>query len=67
MRADEIPRFMTIRETAATGILSETHLRRMEKQGTLPGIYTGRTFRVNFNMLVMQLDEESKRGGLRID
>lgn len=54
-----IPTFLTIRQTAATGILSEHHLRLMEKQGRLPGIRTGKTFRVNFEMLLTQLDQES--------
>lgn len=54
-----IPTFLTIRQTAATGVLSEHHLRLMEKQGRLPGIRTGKTFRVNFEMLLTQLDHES--------
>ena len=54
-----VPKFMTIRETAKTGIMSEHYLRIMEKQGTLPGIRTGRTFRVNYQMLVDQLNRES--------
>ena len=54
-----IPTFLTIRQTAATGVLSEHHLRLMEKQGRLPGIRTGKTFRVNFEMLLAQLDRES--------
>lgn len=54
-----IPTFLTIRQTAATGVLSEHHLRLMEKQGRLPGIRTGKTFRVNFEMLLAQLDKES--------
>lgn len=63
----DIPRFMTIRETAKTGIMSEHSLRLMEKQGNLPGIYTGRTFRVNFGMLIEQLNEESRREAQRIE
>ena len=31
-----IPKFLTIRETAATGILSEHHLRLMAKRNELP-------------------------------
>ena len=54
-----IPTFLTIRQTAAIGVLSEHHLRMMEKQGRLPGIRTGKTFRVNFEMLIAQLDQES--------
>lgn len=51
--------FMTIRETAATGILSEHHLRLMQKQNRLPGIYTGNRFLVNYKMLVDRLNAES--------
>lgn len=54
-----IPTFLTIRQTAATGVLSEHHLRLMEKQGRLPGIRTDKTFRVNFEMLLAQLNRES--------
>ena len=56
----EMPKFMTIRETARTGIMSEHHLRIMLKQGRLPGIFTGNTFKVNYNMLIDQLNSESK-------
>ena len=63
----EIPRFMTIRETAKTGIMSEHNLRLMLRQNRLPGVFMGNIFRVNFNMLIEQLNEESKRGGLRIE
>ncbi len=62
-----IPTFLTIRQTAATGILSEHHLRLMEKQGKLPGIRTGKTFRVNFEMLLAQLDRESMEQAQRQD
>lgn len=54
-----IPTFLTIRQTAATGVLSEHYLRLMEKQGRLPGIRTGKTFRVHYEMLLAQLNRES--------
>ena len=54
----EIPRFMTIRQVAATGILSEHHLRLMEKQGRLPGIYAGTRFKVNFQLLIEMLNRD---------
>ena len=63
----DIPRFMTIKETARTGIMSETHLRRLQKLGELPGIYAGTKFMVNFGLLVEYLNEASKRGGQRIE
>ncbi len=52
-------KFLTIRQTAATGILSEHHLRMMEKQGKLPGIRSGNRFLVNTALLIEQLDRES--------
>lgn len=55
------PRFLTIRQTAATGILSEHHLRMMVKKGTLPGIYAGTRFLVNYELLVQQLNSASEK------
>ena len=55
------PKFLTIRQTAATGILSEHHLRMMVKQGTLPGIYSGTRFKVNYELLVKQLNSASEK------
>lgn len=56
---ENIPKFLTIRETARAGILSEHHLRLLEKQGRLPGIRAGNRFKVNVAMLIEQLDRES--------
>lgn len=59
--------FMTIRQVAMTGVLSEYHLRLMQKQGRLPGFHRGNRFLVNYPMLVEMLNEESKKnvkGGL---
>ena len=56
---ENIPKFLTIRETAKTGILSEHHLRIMEKQGRLPGVRVGNRFKVNLDLLVEQLNQES--------
>lgn len=52
-------KFLTIRGTARTGIMSEYNLRLMEKQGRLPGIRSGNRFLVNVPMLEQQLDRES--------
>ena len=54
-----IPQFMTIRETAATGILSEHHLRLTAKRNELPGIYAGTRFKVNYPLLVEKLNRDS--------
>lgn len=53
------PMFMTIREIAKAGIISEHHLRLMEKQGKLPGVRVGNRFKVNVGLLVEQLNRES--------
>ena len=54
-----IPEFKTIRETARTGILPEACLRRMVKQGTLPGFYSGVKFLVNYTALVEKLSKQT--------
>ena len=53
------PKFMTIRQVAATGILSEHHLRLVAKKGELPGIYAGTRFKVNYPLLVDKLNQDS--------
>lgn len=53
-------KFQTIRQTAKTGILSEHSLRLMVAQGRCPGIYSGNRFLVNYDLLVEQLDRESR-------
>ncbi len=58
-------RFLTIRETARTGILPEYRLRRLCEQGLLPGFYAGVKFLVNFPALETQLDDLScPKGGV---
>lgn len=61
MAESAIPKFMTIREVAKTGLISEHYLREMVKAGTLPGFYTGNVFRVNFGMLIDKLNRESEK------
>ena len=56
----DTPIFMTIREVARTGLISEHHLRLLEKQGRLPGVRVGNRFKVNFPILVEQLNRESR-------
>jgi hypothetical protein len=53
---EQIPKMLTIRETARTGILPETALRRLAAEGRLPCIYVGRKALVNFDALVEQLN-----------
>lgn len=51
--------FMTIREVARTGLISEHYLRLREKQHRLPCIYSGKKCMVNYPLLVEQLNAES--------
>ena len=57
-----MPTFKTIRQTAATGILTEHRLRLMVAQGICPGIRTGNRFLVNVDALVELLDNLSREG-----
>lgn len=59
----DVPRFMSIREVAKTGILSEYAPRLMEKQKQLPCVYTGRKCLINFDKLVEQLNNIRPNGG----
>lgn len=53
--------FMTIREVAKTGILSEHCLRLMQKQGKIPHIMVGTKCLINYPLLLEQLTQESKK------
>ena len=55
-----MPEFKTIRQTAATGLLSEHRLRLLVAQGNCPGIRAGNRFLVNVPALAEQLDRESR-------
>lgn len=57
-----MPEFKTIRQTAATGILSEHRLRLLVAEGKCPGIRTGNRFMVNVPALAEMLDKESREG-----
>ena len=57
-----MPVFKTIRQTAATGILSEHRLRLLVAEGKCPGIRTGNRFLVNVTALAEMLDRESRLG-----
>lgn len=54
-------KFMTIREVAKTGLVTEYFLRQMVKEHRLPGVYSGKSFLVNYSMLVDLLDKESAK------
>lgn len=58
MTKETTPRMMTIRQTAATGILPEHALRLMLRAGQLPAITVGETKKVliNYDKLCQQLE-----------
>ena len=43
---ENVPKFMTIRETARTKVVPEHFLRLMVAQGKCPGVYAGKKFMV---------------------
>lgn len=51
-------KFPSIREAAKRGPLSEYCLRLMQKQGKLPGVYSGKKFLVNYDRLLERLNAE---------
>lgn len=55
-----MPDFKTIRQTAATGIISEHYLRLLVARGECPGIRSGNRFLVNVTALCEQLDRASR-------
>lgn len=55
-------KFLSIRETARRGPLSEYCLRLMLKQNKLPGTYSGKKYLVNYEGLLEQL-QVSPEGG----
>ena len=52
-------KYPTIRQAAALGPLSESYLRLLQKQRKLPGFYVGRHFRINYELLIAQLNAKS--------
>lgn len=48
--------FLTIRQTAKLGILSERALRMMEKRGELPAIHVGNRCYINKDAFLRQLN-----------
>ena len=57
-----MPEFKTIRQTAATGLISEHYLRLMVKRGECPGIQSGNRYLVNVPALAEILDARSRSG-----
>lgn len=51
-----VPRMMTIREIAKTGLLPENALRTMVKDGRAPHIMVGNKAMINYDKLVEMLE-----------
>lgn len=52
---ENVPRMMTVRQVARTGLLSEHALRLMLKAGKLPAIFVGNKALINYDRLCEQL------------
>lgn len=54
---EKLPKMLTIREVAKTGLLSEYALRQLCKQGKIPCITVNHKVLINFDALVKQLQQ----------
>lgn len=54
-----MPQMKTIRQVASMGVLTEHSLRRRQKAGKLPGLYSGNRFLVDVEALQEMLRTES--------
>ena len=59
-----IPKLMTIREVARTGVVSEYTLRAMVKQGYVPCIKVGVKVLINFELFCAMLNDPTQLGQL---
>lgn len=53
-------KFLTTRQTATEGLISEHQLRLLVAQGKCPGIYAGNRFMVNYHALEEMLETQSR-------
>lgn len=61
MQTNTEKNYLTIREVAKTGLLSEYAIRLLLKQGKIPAIYIGNKALINYPLLIEQLNEESRK------
>lgn len=52
---NSIPKMMTVREVAATGLLPEAAIRRLLRENKIPAVYSGKKAYINFDLLCKQL------------
>lgn len=62
MDTNNIPRMMTVRQIAATGLLPENTIRVMLKNGQIEAVYSGRKALINFDNLCAYLRTLSVKG-----
>ncbi len=55
-KEEKAPRFLTINQVAATGLLPENALRVMHRNGQLPCVHIGKKALVNYDKLLEQLN-----------
>lgn len=56
-----MPQFKTIRQVAASGLISEHYLRGMVARGECPGFRSGNRFLINVEQLKEKLNELSRQ------
>ncbi len=56
-----MPQFKTIRQVAASGLISEHYLRRLVAAHECPGIRSGNRFLINVEQLKEMLNDMSRR------
>ena len=44
-----LPKMMTVRQVAATGLLPESAIRRLLRENKLPAVYSGKKAYINFD------------------
>ena len=54
-KTNKIPKMMTVREVAATGLLPESAIRRLLREKKIAAVYSGKKAFINFDMLCNQL------------
>ena len=52
----KIPKMMTVRQIAETGVLPENAIRVMLKNGQIKAVYSGKKALINFDMLCEYLN-----------
>ena len=54
-KTNKIPKMMTVKEVAATGLLPESAIRRLLREKKIAAVYSGKKAFINFDMLCNQL------------